>query len=254
MDSTSSSYYTSLVHSRYIRIQPIIDRIRPIIYFIINSREFRYIIHLLSFFFTIPESFSAPSADYPDMSSRQSPINMEDISLSQASTVAANAAASANNYFPHFISTMIMIYFIGSGPVSIVIVLCISAIAAALILRDPLLSTPLFPSTNLQSPEDVKAFALGYRKGFADAKEEDRGECRRRRSGEGGTTATGRRLMGPPVVGEFSDFPLDVKILMRSGTDQATTRLHQMHPHVVMNMQGADGQYEGVIFDRYQGM
>lgn len=123
-------------------------------------------------------------------------------------------AHQATYYFPHFLTTMIIIYFLGNGAVSMTLILCLTAIAGAIILRDTLSMSTIPDYLEFGSQSEIKAYQEGYKKGYADAGREYGPMVFRQQimrthsdplSGPGTPgLGVGRRLMGPPVVGKYS--------------------------------------------------
>lgn len=92
------------------------------------------------------------------------------------------------------------------------LILCLTAIAGAIILRETVPTIPEYLEFGNQS--EAKAYQEGYKKGYADAGREYgpvvyRQQMTRTHSDPLSALGTqgpgvGRRLMGPPVVGKYS--------------------------------------------------
>ncbi|TGZ82142.1 hypothetical protein EX30DRAFT_340036 [Ascodesmis nigricans] len=121
----------------------------------------------------------------------------------------------STQYFPHFMITMVVIYVLGNGAVTMTLILCLTAVAVGLMIRDHVLG---FGYSEFGSPQEVHAFDSGYKKGYLDGLRDNGGTSFHphlgRRSNSNPILHGRQRLMGPPVV------------------DRASLRMHMLHHSV----------------------
>ncbi|KAI5782747.1 hypothetical protein EDC01DRAFT_751808 [Geopyxis carbonaria] len=125
----------------------------------------------------------------------------------------------SSDFFPHFMCTMFLIYLLGHGVVSVTLILCITSIVVAMLIRPSLplnlIGSPIDAAASaaaaqMRTPEEVRAYTIGYNKGHTDGSaqaklEAPRGHHRgrrhdRSRSGDrehGSRSPLGHGICGP---------------------------------------------------------